>query len=329
MPKGTFLPSNPFSNPSTSAYGTLGGAEGMNPASGVPLGGTIPGSDVPMFGAVSPGQGTPNFLGDFLQQIDNAMRAQPNAFELVNKFNKTEAEKRYGSGVAGALQAYTDIVKGLSEAQTQPTGAFTPPKNASNALVGSNLAQVPAFISERQLTSVFGQTNSEQVANTMRQKGYIRQYQPGIGAVWVKGTGESPGAPNFSSATSGGVDERGRPEFVDPTALAYGERVTAQSGLTFVGGIPYTNPAGETVAQYAMTIPGGQSDEHFKWKSTVKKDDDGNWVNVYSRELRAVYTRSHYKRKQAREEEAANNAKPKGVNTAEVNQLVNLRASYG
>ena len=327
MPKGTFLPEDPpFSNPATSAIGSIAGASGMNPPPGMvsPFGGTVP-----QYGYQSPEQGQPNFLGNLLSSINQQMKQSPNMLEMANQFSRVDAEKTYGAGLANVLQGYTDIVKGLGNAKSDPTGAFTPPKNATNSLVGANLAQVPNFVSEKQLMGIYGQSNSEVVAQTMNAKGYVRSYQPGVGAVWIKAGEGQPGAPNFSSATSGSVDERGRPEFVDPTALEYGERVTAQSGLTFVGGIPYTNPAGETVSQYAMTIPGGQSDEHFKWKSTIKKDDSGNWVNVYSRELRAVYTRSHWKRKAAREEQAQMNAKPKGLNNAEVNQLVNLRASYG
>lgn len=320
MPQGTFLSeAPPFDNPGTSAFGSLGGSAGMN----VPSYGQI--GNFPPGGTPSPLQqyNQPNFLSNFLQSIDQQMRNTPNALEMAQNFDFKIAEQRYGSAIAKNLQAYADIVRGVSETKTSPTGAFTPPKNSSNPLVGEDVGSSPNYITDRTIASIFGGGNAEQISESMRAKGYQRVYQAGVGGVWVK-IQNNPNAPDFT----GGVNERGRPNFVDPTSLEYGERVTAASGLTFVGGLPYTNPAGETVSQYAVTIPGGVSDEHFKWKSTVKKDEQGNWVNVYSRELRKVYTRSHWKRKQAREEAAAA-SKPQGNNYAEINQLVNLRADYG
>lgn len=317
MPKGTYLPTNPFSNPSTAASGSLGGGGGTNP-------GTI--GNVPIGGATSPIEQyrQPNFLSDFLQSVDQQMRNQPNAIDMANQFNYGQAQAQLGTTVANVLKGWSDIVKGLSNPATAATTAFTPPKNQTNGLVGTDVSASPNFLSTHQVSQIFSGLGAEQKEKLMTSKGYTRSYQAGVGEIWVK-TGEGTG----TSAVSGGLDARGRPEFVDPTALEPGERVTAQSGLTFVGGTPYTDPGGTTVAQYTMTIPGGANDTkgRFKWKSTVQKDADGNWVRIYRKELRKVYTRSHRKKQYQRRLDKQQ--QPADVSTNEVEQLVNFRANFG
>lgn len=329
MPKGTYLPNNlPFSNPSTAADGVLGGSSGTNP--GIPAAGTIPGTNIPVGGAPSPLQqyNQPNFLGSFLQNMDAQMRNQPTMVEMANMFDYQKAEAAYGSLVARGMQGFADIVKGLSNPSTSPTSSFTPPSNQTNSLVGTDVTASPNYLTNHQVGQILSGMSLNDKERIMKEKGYVQSYQSGIGAVWVK-TGEGTGVTNTSSAVSGALDSRGRPEFVDPTQLAPGERVTSQSGITFAGGTPYTDAAGTTVSQYAMTLPGGANDTkgRFKWKSTVRQDENGNWVRIYRKELRKVYTRSHRKKLAARQQDQANQVQD--VSEAEISQLVNLRADFG
>lgn len=332
MPKGTYLPNNlPFSNPSTAADGALGGGSGLNPGSVVPSAGMIAGGNLQPGGTPSPLQqyNQPNFIGNFLQQMDTDMRNQPTMVDMANQFDIKKAEAAYGTLVANGMKGFADIIKGLSNPSTAPTSSFTPPSNQTNSLVGTEVSASPNFLTNHQVQQIMPGLTDKDKQRIMQEKGYTQSYQAGVGVVWVK-TGEgSGGQQNTSSAVSGELDARGRPQFVDPTQLEPGERVTAASGVTYAGGTPYTNAAGTTVAQYAITLPGGANDTkgRYKWKSTVRQDQDGNWVRIYRKELRKVYTRSHRKKVYARREEAQSQARD--VSDAEISQLVNLRADFG
>jgi hypothetical protein len=209
-----------------------------------------------------------------------------------------------------------------------PTNVFkSPSTNApANSLVGSQILNSPQQISSHQLRQIMPGLDPKQLQQVMGSRGYQRTYVSGVGEVWVQ-TGEAQ--------TNAPIAAGMRPEYVDPTALERGERVTDAGGFSYVGGADYTNAEGETVSQYAVTIPGGPragQDKHgkYKWTSTVRQDKDGNWVRVYRQQLRKVYSRSAQKGRAARAEEAARNQSvARQVNTAEYNQLVNLRADYG
>lgn len=312
MPKGTFL-----SNPSTAGVGSLGGPQGMNPA----LGQTPDYLNTNTWGQSINPLGTEDARGN----------APANPFQgIVDWFKGFTALTPEGAGKLmqpNAARAYQNLFA-LTQPNDTPTNAFTPPKSKTNTLVGQDIGSSPEFLSQHQIGQLFPGIDRSKLEAVMGSKGYVRQYQMGVGEIWVK-TGEGTGGESFASATSGGLDARGRPEFVDPTLLEPGERVTSQSGLTFVGGTDYTDPSGNTVSQYSITLPGGANDTkgRYKWSSTIRKDEQGNWVRIYRKELRKVYTRSHRNRAQGRREARRNQQNQ--VNGNEVNQLVNLRVDFG
>lgn len=270
-------------------------------------------------------QNQPSFLDgikDFIKNMDLQMRNTPNAFQLAEQFDVQRAENMYGSGIASALKSYTDMLK----AQT-PTTAL---KEQPNSLVGNEMSASPDFVVNHQISQLLQTSDPNKIAAFMGAKGYVSSYQAGIGMVWVKGA-EGAGAQEMSAA-QGAIDERGRPEYVDPTMLEPGERMINAQGVGFTGGTDYTNAAGTTVSQYAVTLPdniGSDPKGRYKWVSSVSQDADGNWKRVYRRQLRKVHTRSHRKKQQARAEEAAMQENQNSGGGIERNQLVNLRIDFG
>lgn len=321
MPKGTFL-----SNPSTAAVGSLGGPQGMNPA----LGQTPDYLNTNTWGQSINPLGTEDARGNApanpFQGIVDWFASQKGTNRSVLDVllgGTTKAPISYGQNTILPSQGF-----GVFQSSDKPVNAFAPPKSKTNTLVGQDIGSSPEFLSQHQLGQLFPGIDRSKLEAVMGSRGYVRQYQMGVGEIWVK-TGEGTGGESFASATSGGLDARGRPEFVDPTLLEPGERVTSQSGLTFVGGTDYTDPSGNTVSQYSITLPGGANDTkgRYKWSSTIRKDEQGNWVRIYRKELRKVYTRSHRNRAQGRREARRNQQNQ--VNGNEVNQLVNLRVDFG
>lgn len=292
--------------------------------------GTIPG--VPNIGgAASPIQGyaqPKNVFGDVLdwfRNVDTQMKNEGNILTQSQNFNYNQVQNRFGTGAANFGQNIANAVTGLLDPKSTATQAFRPPSNQPNTLVGRDVGSSPDYLTAAQVRQISGSMSGVDIQRLMESRGYMRSYEAGVGEVWVKAT-EGTGSP--SSAYSGALDSRGRPEFVDPTALARGERVTDQSGVTYVGGAPYTDAGGTTVSQYAVTLPGGANDKKgaYKWTSYTKKDQNGNWVRVYQKKLRKVYSRSHRKKNASR---VADTQQQGAVNANEVNQLVNLRADFG
>lgn len=325
MPQGTYLSDQaPFSQPTTAASGGLGtGGSGLPPLPPNPFV-----QPPPQASPLAPVQNAFSQVWDSLKRIDQQMK-DSYAEQNRNAPTVTEIKEKYGDKIAG----YYEFMLGITGKNTNTTNAFN--KNApSNDLVGSNIASIPAGLPGHQVKLIFPGLTDAQIVQEMQAKGYTRSYQPGVGDYWIK-TGEGTATtPSGGGAQGGSIDARGRPEFVDPTLLARGERVTTQSGTTFVGGTP--TASGQ--AQYAVTYAGGVSDERYKWAERTTQDRDGNWVKVYSRELRKTYTRGHRKRKQQRaEEEAQVQAVSQELPQASVtvsppvgySQLVNLRADFG
>lgn len=319
MPKGTFL-----SNPSTAADGVNQGGAGMLP----------PTPQINMWQGVTPG------YNQQLAPNTNFNNSQNPFTNTSGKNLNPYARYEYGSGFAadfrnffrgeGQYGANPDpLLRSLVAPNTTPTNVFkSPSTNApANSLVGSSILSAPNQISSNQLRQIMPGLSAKQLQETMASRGFVRTYVAGVGEVWVRSGEATTNAP-----IAGG---NGRPEYVDGASLERGERVTSASGATYYGGQEYTDADGNTVSQYAVTLPGArenqdQVDKHgsrYKWVSTVQRDRDGNWVRVNRQVLRKVHTRSHQKKLQARREEAA--ASPQQVNSAEFNQLVNLRVDFG
>lgn len=330
MPQGTFLSDQPPFQPTTALDGAFGEGGAMLPkAPQIPVGGT----PSPLQPSQPAGSIPTNPIGQFTQWLDQAMRDTPTMPELATRFNYDEAKTRWGPTLANMMQSYANLVSPTGG----PTGVLNEP---THSLVGNDIGASPIGLSLQQVTNLFPSLSQKQIRETMMGMGYTYQYSGGRGGVWVKtgeGTGTalpSSGSQNLSSQGAP-LDPRGRPQWVDPTALQRGERVTTQSGTTFVGGTP--TASGQ--AQYAVTIPGGVDDERYKWAEKTRQDNDGNWVKVYSRVKRAQYTRQWRKKQQGRAEEAAQQQaavqqveQPQSMTVQPpvgFNQLVNLRADYG
>lgn len=334
MPQGTYLGEQPRprSNPSTAADGPLGAGGGTLPATPTPVGGNP-------FLQTQQGQQMweqATNQQSFWQGLVNAVFGQQtNPQGGQGDFLKewfTGSGRFEGTGDPLAKEVFAPRVRGNDVLQTP-----------RNSLVGAaDIGAQPPAVTNDQVRSMFPGLTPQQVQQTMQQMGYMFQPFQGGGGSWVR-TGETGGAaPGSLSATllgsqpggkSGPADPRGRPEWVDPTQLARGERVTTQGGFSFVGG----TPTAEGNAQYAVTIPGGVSDERYKWASNTRQLEDGSWVKTYKRVQRAQYTRNFRKKQQQRAEEAAATQGaqapvPQSVSVEPpigFNQLVNLSADYG
>lgn len=335
MPRGTYLSSQaPFSNPATAASGQLGGG-----------GGTLPPTPQinPLLDESSYALGQARYnplqpAGDALKQVwkalTNVNQGMINAYNNQNLLSVDEVRARFGQGAAN----YVQFFQGLQTPKSQQTSAFKAPEVKQNDFVGQDVGAYPAQLTLSQLKSMLpGNPSFESVNALMQSKGY--SYIPYGGGFFAKTGQAAPAsqqpavsASGVGNATSGELDARGRPQYVDPTQLERGERVTAASGVTFVGGQDYTNPAGQTVSQYAVTIPG----KGDRWKSSVKQDKEGNWVRVYyqtygkantkrGRRLRAQRAEREAEQQAAVQQQVAPAVEPP-VNTQ---QLVNLRAAYG
>lgn len=208
------------------------------------------------------------------------------------------------------------------------TGAMDSP---GNPLVGNDLAaarngEPPTRVSLQGALSIYKGYSMPDIVKLMELDGYTYN-----GNGFVK-TGESATLEELQAAVTeiagGGtavspeVDDRGRPLWVDAAALAEGERVTAASGVTYVGGQQYTNPAGQTVGQYAITLPG----EGDRWAYKIKQDSDGNWVRIYYQ--KNLRSQASINRRRRRAAEQASEA-PQQIPGQTGSTLVNLRADYG
>lgn len=308
MPKGTFL-----SNPATAHDGGLGAGGGTDlppvPTLGN-LGGTGWGTGVPGLsspGYVNPGRNVQGGggLADLILNNLKQVLAFPTPEDQAKVFGQ-------GSVAVNNLIGLPAIEKALSP-QSNPTGAFNPPTPASpsNSLVGYNLPTTPLTITPQQLKSMFGDLSPQEIANTMRAKGYTTSYVQGVGQIWVK-QGESAPTDQLTNANNYRQGQRveGNPYEIGAT-LAPGERVVTAGYLTeagsikgrgigVTGGTPYTDKEGNTVSQYAVTY-GGKGD---RWKSTVSQDNAGNWVRTYYKTFSKARSRSALKKKQGRKEDA-------------------------
>lgn len=335
MPKGTFLsdPLPPLSQPSTAADGALGTGGAMLPPT--PQLGGVPGSVEGGRGQLVPwGNNRPAPFASggnpFLQGGQGA--AQWNAATDPNRSLWADLRDWFrGEGKYG--QNPDPLLRSIINPAAPTTGTLSAP---TNSLVGNDIGSSPTGLAPEQVKRLFPNMTDSQIAQQMAAKGYTYTYTGGRGGIWVK-TGEGTGEVVNSTPASAPVDARGRPEWVDPTSLQRNERVTTSNGLTYVGGTP--TASGQ--AQYAVTYPGGVSDERYKWSSQTRQDSDGNWVKIYKREKRAQYTKQWRKKQQARAEEEVRNApaptaQPEYVQPSvtvsppvEYTQLVNLRADYG
>lgn len=343
-PQGTYLPDDqpPYSNPSTSADGQGQGPSGTNPAQPSASLGTL---SVPSW---ERSFWNPRNISDFGRGVQGWWNSLPGNQERPQVF--------YNEAGVPTQYQQTSVWNGQTSTTTNPiafdargnrytydvakqqyvrdsTNTLDPNKDSpTNAWVGeSNLASIPKGIVGHMAKQIFPGLTDKQRQAELESRGYTRIYQPGIGEYWVKSSESQVGS---GGAVGGAMDSRGRPEYVDPTRLEPGERVTAASGLTFVGGTP--TEGGD--AQYAVTIPGGQDDERYKWASSVRQNEDGSWQRTYRRVARAQYSRNWRKKQQQRREEKraveavqAQQAEPSQsvVQPQQYGQLVNLRADFG
>lgn len=339
MPKGTFL-----SNPSTAADGvTQGGAGTLPPTPQINMwAGATPGyneqlaSNTPYSNSQNPFKNLAGGHNQFAPweykppSLPNQSRGgpRPGGFGDITMAQAVQEGVRFPNVLRTVLSMAT-IQDTTNAPNTSPTNMFkSPSTNApANSLVGSSILSAPDQISSNQLRQIMPGKTAKQLQEVMVSRGFVRTYVAGVGEVWIR---SSEGATNAPIAAG-----NGRPEYVDGASLERGERVTSAGGATYYGGQEYTDADGNTVSQYAVTLPGVRENKEqvakhgsrYKWVSTVQKDSDGNWVRVNRQVLRKVHTRSHQKKLQARREEAA--ASPQQVNSAEFNQLVNLRVDFG
>lgn len=326
-PRGTFL-----SNPSTAADGSLGGSSGMNPPT--PLGQQTGGY----------AGGTPGYVGEI--QNKNLWDIVSAPFkQLAGPLNNFDAYLRtvkFAPVNVGPLQPIAQFGADLNSISEQiAKGQQSSPYQSAFQSAGSNKpysgnnAQIvsPGQIPNAQAQLGMPGLSQQQIDETMSARGYIKTSQPGVGEVWVR-TGNSGSlqqmAQTANMAYSAETDARGRPVYVSPENLQPGERVTAASGIRYVGGTPYTDQQGTTVGQYARTIPNERAAQdtkgRYKWVSDVRKDQNGNWVRTYRQVLRKVYTRSHFHGGRGggnQTDQSMNQGSP------DQTQLVNLRANYG
>lgn len=339
MPQGTYLSQTPFDNPAGQAVGELGGSQGTNVSM---WGGYVPGTNALAANTVGASLvATPQI--NPLQQYHEAQRG--NFGDTVVTGQKQNFYNELGQPVEYEQHhiwngkdtiTYNPVVHDSSgnrytwdankkDYVRDETGILNPkPSAPTNTLVGQNFVSAPAQMTAKQVQAVTGLTG-QQLTDFMVKNGYgERRYMAGVGEVYVK-TGEA--AP--SSQLQQGIDSRGRPDFVDGASLARGERVTNSRGFTYVGGTPYTDPSGNTVGQYAVTVPGVKNDPKgmFKWKERTQKDSNGNWVKIYSQEVRKVYSQRAERLREARADRAKKGRG--GGNGGSQQQLVNLRVNYG
>lgn len=321
MPQGTFLTDpfsnqQPLSNPSAAFNGLTNGYAGTTPGFiGQPQGAQ------PLY---TPG----NYASAAVQKGFN----WKGFLESILYTDMNKASQIFGPGALSFMQAQNtamDEIRNSVQSQAgAPTNVFSPPTltSPSNSLVGRDPTNEPNILSMQTLQQIFAGRSPQEISDAMMQNGYIRRYEMGSGEFFVKAT---TGAGDMTSLT----DSRGRPSYVDGASLAQGERVTSASGVSYVGGTPYTNKeTGETVGQYAITLPGVKNDPHgkFKWTSTVVKDDSGNFVRIYRQQLRKVYTkRARELRAYRAERDAAQPEQTPESQGIAANQLVSLRAQYG
>lgn len=347
-PVGTFLPTPNamFSNPSAATDGWLGGTQPSN----IPQ---IGPSTSPQTSQASIGPQQPGFL-DWLKGV-----FAPKAPQMYNEMGLPVEYEQHSIWDGKETITYNPIAYDQSGNRytydtTQgkylrdETSAFSqsqsPRVNTSyytNDLVGKSFESSPQTMSIETLRAVLPGYSFEQVSELMRAKGYEFQAatkgrRETAGMFVLTGTpGSSEQLKTTTGALIGPTDARGRPQWVDPTSLERGERVQVSSGTTYVGGADYTNPAGETVSQYAVTVAQNinkklEEKGAYKWVSKTVQDAEGNWVKVYSKQLRAPYTKRGRKQRDladdgnGSQQPAAQDST--GVN---MNQLVTLRVNYG
>jgi hypothetical protein len=336
MPTGTYL-----DNPATSADALLGGNY---------TGPTI--GPAPQIGGVITQGLAPSARGQgwFAEAIKNIFANAPGA--------QTQAPQMYNA-LGQPISGYEmkNIYNGKEEISLNPiaydqsgnrftydankkqyvrdaTGIFTqgsqaPTRAQANPWVGSDLSNPPPSLSWEHLHALYPGKSFKELQGLMSQMGY--SWNPNTSG---KGNKEFAGSflpdsmnPNQTQngAVMGPPGARGRPEWVDPTTLARGERVQTESGTTYVGGTP--TAGGQS--QYAITVSQNlnkkmEANGDYRWNSKVVKDENGNWARIYWKELRPV----GQGKKQQGDNGVARAETPAFSGTTK-HQLVTLRANYG
>lgn len=313
-PIGTYL-----NNPSTAASGFLGGAQPSNiPQIGAEIGQQSYGP--PKMG---------NTFGDWLKDI---FTPDPNQGRNVQG-GWVDQERAIGRNVQGGWTTQTPIAQTPTPAFVSPT-PNVPSVSSPNNLVGMDLSTYPQQISSETIKTMFPGKNQAEIVSLMASLGYTMNQgatRPGQSQLFVK-TGQA--ATNVPGVNAPNV----KPDWVNPSSLAPGQRVELSSGGALVGGTPTTEDQGTTpkgTVQYAYTVAQNlnkklEAEGAYKWTSRTIRDQDGNWVRVYKKELRKVYSKQHDRKQQARAEDRANAQVAGNTDTsANFNQLVNLRVTYG
>jgi hypothetical protein len=318
-PTGTFL-----NNPSTAAAGQLGGPQVTN---------------IPQISQGQSGRGSGSLLAagfsDWLKNIFTPKYAkqpefynelhQPIAYKQTETFNgkSTTTYNPVAYDASGNRFTYDEGKQQYVRDETKAFSTPTPSTAQANNLVGKNIETSPQAIGTNAVSSIFPGKSFEQVKAIMEAKGYALQASGGHGpSVWVL-QGESASSSQQASLT-------GRASEIGPN-LGRGEFAKDIYGNGVVGGIPTTKDIGNTpagTAQYALTVGSVNKklDElgAYKWTSYTTKDENGNWVRVYQKQLRGAYTGN------GGAEDAANKKKkPNRIDNQNYNNLVTLRANYG
>lgn len=326
-PIGTYLPNtqvpqvgNLFNNPATAAAGFLGGTQPTN---------------LPHFPNVNPGQLFPQIPG--LQNTNQPSTGQvtPPAVTYDWKGNRFVFNQEQGKyTMEGNIYAPDESPTSIFN-QGQTTTALS---RRAEYLMNFDPEKEVGNVSDQTLRALLPGRSFDEIKTLMESKGYT--YSPGSHGhpgvyILTGGAADSQTLRTTSGAVTGPMDARNRPEWVDPTTLAPGERVQVSSGASYVGGTP--TASGQS--QYAITVAQNinkklEEKGAYKWVSKTVKDKEGNWVKVYSKQLRAAYTRHGQKNIDAKgEEQRAQGQGSAPVQPAyqpqDFNQLVTLRVSYG
>lgn len=311
-PLGTYLPTGTpqlgglFNNPASAAAGFLGGTQPTNLPSPSNLLPQIP----TLVQQNGPKVVDPSFLSETMDWIKQKFGIRYEYDDAKGKF--------------------------VPFTENQPTSVFqqgvTTLSSRANYLMNFDPEKDINAISDQTLRALLPGRTFDEIKTLMEAKGYV--YTPGShghpGVFML--SGEAAGSNTLktaSGAVTGPLDDRNRPEWVDPTTLAAGERVQVSGGTTYVGGTP--TATGES--QYAVTVAQNLNKKleekgAYKWVSKTVKDKQGNWVKVYSKQLRAPYTKRGQKLIDAKGEEQPQAQAPV-QQTQDFNQLVTLRVSYG
>lgn len=345
-PVGTY-----YNNPSTAADGFLGAQDGPFNTAPMTFSDFTPGS-------ITPPQLPGVDLSGVPRPYQNIAGAVTRSLARDTMFNQSGTPIS-NPGIVNPIAYDANGIKyewnsATGKYERPSAGAFTPSSAEPNPLVGGqDLGASPPTVSVDMLRSIFPGRTQAEINQIMSSMGYVPHIRNGQVTSFLRtqaaNNANQPGGQSM-------VDERGRPQWLSASeagSLAPGETVDTQNAV-FRGGTPTTQDVGSTPAgtsQYSVTVKQNldkklEKEGAYVWKKYTKKDENGNWVAYYVKELRKVYGGHAQavqemdraaREKAAAEADAASRAKTTAENlkaapednNALFTQLVNLRVNYG